>query len=62
MIKFAHEAPRRLRTALLGTSGHAYRNFLPSLPYASVELVGIWDPDISQAEKNCSSVWCPGMV
>jgi predicted dehydrogenase len=49
-ITFAHEAATRLRVAFLGTSGHAFRNYLPSLPYAAVELVALWDPKPDRAE------------
>jgi predicted dehydrogenase len=47
---FGYEAQRRLRVAFLGTSGHGFRNFLPSLPYAPVELVGLWDDDRARGE------------
>lgn len=40
-----------LRVAFLGTSGHAVRNMLPSLPYAQTELVALWDPDPVRAER-----------
>jgi predicted dehydrogenase len=49
-VTFAHEAEERLRVAFLGTSGHAFRNYLPSLPYAAVDLVALWDPDAARAE------------
>jgi len=48
-LTFAFEAERRLRVAFLGTSGHAFRNFFPSLPFAPVELVAQWDPDAARA-------------
>jgi len=48
-VVFAHEAEERLRVAFLGTSGHAFRNYLPVLPFLPVELVAQWDPDISRA-------------
>jgi len=51
-LTFAFEADRRLRVAMLGVTGnamHAFRNFLPSLPYAPVELVAVWDPDGDRA-------------
>lgn len=41
------EAP--VRVAFLGTSGHAERNMLPSLPYAPADLVALWDPDPTRA-------------
>ncbi len=44
-VTFAYETERRLRVAFLGTSGHAFRNFLPNLPYLPIELVALWDPD-----------------
>lgn len=49
-ITFGYESESRLRIAFLGTSGHAFRNFLPSLPYTATELVALWDPDIGRAE------------
>lgn len=49
-ITFAYEEDTRLRIAFLGTSGHAFRNFLPSLPYTAVDLVALWDPDAGRAE------------
>ena len=48
-VVFAHEAESRLRMAFLGTSGHAFRNYLPVLPFLPVELVGQWDPDLGRA-------------
>ena len=48
-VVFAHEAADRLRIAFLGTSGHAFRNYLPVLPFLPVELVAQWDPDIGRA-------------
>ena len=58
-LSFAHEAPRRLRTAFLGTSGHAFRNFLPSLPYAPLELVALWDTDAARAEAFARQFGAP---
>ncbi len=48
-IGFAYEARQPLRVAFLGTSGHAFRNYLPSLAYAAVDLVALWDPDPERA-------------
>jgi predicted dehydrogenase len=48
-MAFAYEAERRLRVAFLGTSGHAFRNFLPNLPYLPIELVALWDSDAERA-------------
>ncbi|MBI3971235.1 MAG: Gfo/Idh/MocA family oxidoreductase [Chloroflexi bacterium] len=48
-IVFAHEAKERLRVAMLGTSGHAFRNYLPVLPFLPVEYVAQWDPDVEKA-------------
>jgi predicted dehydrogenase len=50
-IRFAYEVEQPLRVAFLGTSGHAFRNFLPSLAYAAVDLVALWDPDRKRAES-----------
>ena len=49
-ITFGYAAFRRLRVAFLGTSGHGFRNFLPTLPFAPVELVALWDDDRSRGE------------
>ena len=48
-VVFAHEATERLRVAVLGTSGHAFRNYLPVLPFVAVEYVAQWDPDRARA-------------
>lgn len=48
-LMFAHETERRLRVAFLGTSGHAFRNFLPNFPCLPIELVALWDPDAARA-------------
>jgi predicted dehydrogenase len=47
---FGYEAARRLRVAFLSTSGHGFRNFLPSLPYAPVDLVALWDDGRARGE------------
>lgn len=44
-----------MRVAFLGTSGHGFRNFLPSLPFAPVELVGLWDDDRARGEAMARS-------
>jgi predicted dehydrogenase len=49
-MTFGYEATRRLRLAFLGTSGHGFRNFLPSLPFAPVDLVALWDDDRARGE------------
>ena len=46
---FAYEATERLRVAVLGTSGHAFRNYLPVLPFLPVDYVAQWDPDLERA-------------
>jgi len=50
-VVFAHEVPpaERFRVAFLGTSGHAFRNYLPVLPFLPVEYVAQWDPDVRAA-------------
>jgi predicted dehydrogenase len=42
-IPFATEIEHKLRVALVGCGGQAYRNILPSLHYAPVELVATCD-------------------
>jgi len=49
-VVFAYEAQERLRVAFLGTSGHAFRNYLPVLPFLPVEYVAHWDPDRAKAQ------------
>jgi predicted dehydrogenase len=48
-VVFAHEAGERLRIAFLGTSGHAFRNYLTVLPFVPVDYVAQWDPDLARA-------------
>jgi predicted dehydrogenase len=48
-VVFAFEAERRLRIAVLGTSGHALRNYLPVLPFLPVEYVAQWDAKLDRA-------------
>ncbi|MEV4412406.1 Gfo/Idh/MocA family oxidoreductase [Catellatospora sp. NPDC049609] len=49
-IKFAYEHPRRLRVAVVGCGGQAYRNILPCFQYAPVELVAVCDAIPERAE------------
>jgi predicted dehydrogenase len=56
---FAHEAKHRLRVAFLGTSGHALRNYLPSLACVPVELVALWDPDATRAQDFARTFGAP---
>jgi predicted dehydrogenase len=48
-LVFAHETTERLRVAFLGTSGHAFRNYLPVLPFLPVRYVAQWDPELQRA-------------
>lgn len=48
-IRFRHEYERRLRVALVGCGGHAYRNILPALNYLPMELVATCDIDGERA-------------
>jgi predicted dehydrogenase len=48
-VVFAYEATERVRVAFLGTSGHAFRNYLPVLPFLPVEYVAQWDPQLERA-------------
>ncbi len=48
-ILYGHEHPRRLRVALVGCGGHAFRNILPALQYAPVEPVATCDVDQERA-------------
>ncbi len=61
-LTFGYESVRKLRVAFLGVSGsamHAFRNFLPSLPYAPVELVAVWDTDRARAEAFARQFGAP---
>lgn len=49
-VAYAHEVARPLRAAFVGTAGHAFRNHLPSLPYAPIDLVALCDPDPVKAK------------
>ena len=42
-VTYGHEYEQRLRIALVGCGGQAFRNLLPSLHYAPVELVATCD-------------------
>jgi predicted dehydrogenase len=48
-VVFQYEAKERLRVAVLGTSGHTFRNYMPVLPFLPAEYVAHWDPDKEQA-------------
>ena len=48
-VIFAFEAERRMRIAVLGTSGHALRNYLPVLPFLPVDYVAHWDSRLDRA-------------
>jgi predicted dehydrogenase len=48
-IQFAYESERRLKVAVLGTSGHTFRNYLPVLPFVPVDYVAQWDPELKVA-------------
>ncbi len=47
----AHEEGKRLKVALVGCGGHAYRSILPSLDYLPVELVATCDVNLDRARK-----------
>lgn len=59
-VVFAYEAEERLRVAVLGTSGHAFRNYLPVLPFLPVEYVGQWDADLRRAQAFARQFGAPG--
>ncbi len=54
-FRFRHEYERRLRVALVGCGGHAYRNILPALSYVPVDLLATCDIDIARAEAYAST-------
>jgi predicted dehydrogenase len=43
MVQFNYEYERRLRVGYVGAGGHSYRNLLPALQYAPIELVALAD-------------------
>ena len=47
---FRHEYERRLRVAVAGCGGHAYRNILPALNYLPVDLLATCDIDPGRAQ------------
>jgi predicted dehydrogenase len=49
-LQFRHEYERRLRVAVVGCGGHAYRNILPALNYLPVDLLATCDIDPARAE------------
>ena len=49
-LQFRHEYERRLRVAVVGCGGHAYRNILPALNYLPVDLLATCDIDSARAE------------
>jgi predicted dehydrogenase len=59
-VVFAYEATERLRVAVLGTSGHAFRNYLPVLPFLPVDYVAQWDPDLHLARAFARLFGAPG--
>ena len=48
-LSYRHEYERRLRVALVGCGGQAFRNILPTFHYAPVELVATCDVDAGRA-------------
>ena len=48
-ITYGHEYDRRLRVALVGCGGQAFRNLLPTFHYAPVDLVATCDVDADRA-------------
>ena len=49
-FRFRHEYDRRLRVALAGCGGHAFRNILPALNYLPVDLLATCDVDAGRAQ------------
>jgi predicted dehydrogenase len=58
-VPFAIEIEHRLRVALVGCGGQAYRNILPSLHYAPVELVATCDALSGRAESYARQFGAP---
>lgn len=58
-IRFRHEYGRRLRVAVVGCGGHAYRNILPALNYLPVALLATCDLAPERAEAYARAFGAP---
>lgn len=54
MVRYRHEFDRRLRVAVVGCGGQAFRNILPAFSYAPVDLIATCDLDANRAESYAS--------
>lgn len=50
-VRYSLEYPERVRCAYIGAGGHSFRNILPSLRYAPVDLVAICDLTYERASS-----------
>lgn len=51
MLTYRHEFDRRLRVAMVGCGGQAFRNILPAFNFAPVDLVATCDVDAARARS-----------
>jgi predicted dehydrogenase len=58
-VRYAFEHPRRLRAAFVGCGGQAYRNLLPALAYAPVDLVATCDAEPGRAAAYARQFGAP---
>ena len=58
-IMFAHEEGRRLKVAVVGCGGHAYRSIIPSFDYLAAEIVAFCDADVVRARKYAAHFGAP---
>jgi predicted dehydrogenase len=50
-VTYNRDCARRLRVAMIGCGGHAYRNILPTVAYLPVDLVAACDLDPAKADS-----------
>lgn len=53
-MTYQRDFEKRVRIGLVGAGSHAYRNILPALNYAPVELVAVCDIDIDRAARTAA--------
>lgn len=57
-MTYQREAENRLRIAVVGTGGHAYRNILPTLHYLPVKLEAVCDLNEDLARRTAAEYGC----
>jgi predicted dehydrogenase len=58
-IVYSFESERRLKACFIGAGGHAYRNVLPAMRYAPVDVTGICDIDPARAAAYAAQFGIP---